>query len=1097
MIYLDKNSDFSIFGIYNLSLFSMRGLCLFLVFLIQTYCFTQVVASDDVILCDGQQGEVELVLTATSFAVDLTDSNIYSDDIFGGLINMGFDFEFYGNTYNQVVLSSNNYLSFNAADAGGYSGWNIDAAIPNNFAAPMNAILCPWQDIYPGVNGNGTIQYATIGEAPNRIFIASFCGIPMFSCNDICYSSQIKLFETSNIVETHIAQKVLCETWNDGAAIHGLHNEFGTIAHVVTGLDGMERNYPNQWTCENDAWRFTPNGANDYIIENMEFSPAVAGTDIIWQDEFGNTIGTGGEIVVIPGGDVTFTAGASLCGAAGDWCGFQGGIEGDDVNITFEELSINGESSNITCYEQTNGTIEIIAPNEGDWIYELLNEDGEEAILYSEASSNSSFLFQDLPPGTYMATIIEVSTNCVTEPLFFELEEPEEIIVTTITTNATCEGGDGSVQIEITGGTTPYNTILDMNLAEQAGANISFSNLEAGDYYFTPIDANGCLTATDEIFFTIGVDGVDVSIPDAGLDVETCETDFILSGSTPLEGELGLWSLVSGQGDISNATNSETMVSNLEIGVNIFSWTLENECGLSSDEVVITVLDGNPIINSENSFNCLQDISLSVSIPTGEGVWTVTPSDGVFIDSEFSLNTFAIVSNYGDYTFSFEGCSGIDSQIINMNTIMPTLDGPEEVYCLDSFELSADVEGDPGFWEATGPGNIEFSNINGETTSVIVDEYGEYVFNYTGCGTSGTILVNMNSIEPIISGPSEVYCLDSFELSADVEGDPGFWEVNGPGNIQLINFENMTCTVLVDAFGSYEATYYGCGTSSTMIIDMINSTPIIQDPGTIYCSLETDIIVDTSFSGEWSVGDAEDGTSISISPLNSYSASIEVSDYGNYDIIFTSCELSDTLKLTFSTVSTQIISSDHLNCFFTINLNAMTLDPNAGPWIQVSGPSEAIIADDMAPITQATVSAYGIYEFEFESCDVVNTLEVGVSCPPSIPNTFSPNGDGINDVFYIENINTDVYSQSVLYVYNKWGRVVYVDSYYGLDNDWWDGRTSRPHKIITSFLPERYFNDGYVNDGVYFYTLELYNKTVLQKEFYSGDLNIFTQKSSF
>ena len=303
---------------------NMRCLISILFFLICHICFSQVIASDDVVLCDGQQGDVAVTLTATSFAVDLTDSNIYSDDIFGGVIDMGFDFVFYGNSYSQVVLSSNNYLSFNTANAGGYSGWAINAAVPNNFDAPLNSILCPWQDIYPGVNGNGTIQYATIGEAPNRVFIASFCGIPMFSCTDICYSSQIKLYETTNVIETHIAQKVLCTTWNGGVAIHALHNSDGTIAHPVTGLDGVERNYPNQWTCENDGWRFTPNGDNDYIIENIEFSPAVAGTDIIWQDEFGNQIGVGGEITVFPAGDVTYTAGASLCGSAGDWCGFQG-----------------------------------------------------------------------------------------------------------------------------------------------------------------------------------------------------------------------------------------------------------------------------------------------------------------------------------------------------------------------------------------------------------------------------------------------------------------------------------------------------------------------------------------------------------------------------------------------------------------------------------------------------------------------------------------------------------------------------------------------------------------------------------------------------
>ena len=218
-------------------------------------------------------------------------------------------------------------------------GWAINAAVPNNFDAPLNSILCPWQDIYPGVDGNGTIQYATTGEAPTEYLLHHFVESLCFRVQT--YVTQVKLsYMKQRMIETHIAQKVLCTTWNGGVAIHALHNDDGSIAHVVTGLDGVERNFPNQWTCENDGWRFTPNGANDYIIENIDFSPAVAGTDIIWQDEFGNQIGAGGEIVVFPDGTTTYTAGASLCGDAGDWCGFEGGIEGDEVLIVYESVQI-------------------------------------------------------------------------------------------------------------------------------------------------------------------------------------------------------------------------------------------------------------------------------------------------------------------------------------------------------------------------------------------------------------------------------------------------------------------------------------------------------------------------------------------------------------------------------------------------------------------------------------------------------------------------------------------------------------------------------------------------------------------------------------
>ena len=100
------------------------------------------------------------------------------------------------------VIASNNYITFNIGNANGFSPWGINAAVPNA-GNPLNAIMCPWQDINPGVGGN--IQYSITGEAPNRVFTVTFCAIPMFQCTDVCYTSQIKLFETTNIIETHIS----------------------------------------------------------------------------------------------------------------------------------------------------------------------------------------------------------------------------------------------------------------------------------------------------------------------------------------------------------------------------------------------------------------------------------------------------------------------------------------------------------------------------------------------------------------------------------------------------------------------------------------------------------------------------------------------------------------------------------------------------------------------------------------------------------------------------------------------------------------------------------------------------------------------------
>ena len=44
-----------------------------------------------------------------------------NDDMNSPLISLPFSFEFYGNSYNQVVISTNGYIDFRTTSAGGFS----------------------------------------------------------------------------------------------------------------------------------------------------------------------------------------------------------------------------------------------------------------------------------------------------------------------------------------------------------------------------------------------------------------------------------------------------------------------------------------------------------------------------------------------------------------------------------------------------------------------------------------------------------------------------------------------------------------------------------------------------------------------------------------------------------------------------------------------------------------------------------------------------------------------------------------------------------------------------------------------------------------
>jgi gliding motility-associated-like protein len=73
-------------------------------------------------------------------------------------------------------------------------------------------------------------------------------------------------------------------------------------------------------------------------------------------------------------------------------------------------------------------------------------------------------------------------------------------------------------------------------------------------------------------------------------------------------------------------------------------------------------------------------------------------------------------------------------------------------------------------------------------------------------------------------------------------------------------------------------------------------------------------------------------------------------------------------------------------------------------------------------------------------CSISDTLFVKVLKNPVIPNAFSPNGDGINDVWKIDYL--DAYQGATVDIFNRYGQKVY--SSIGYPNPWngkYNGKT--------------------------------------------------------
>ncbi len=383
------------------------------------------------------------------------------DDRWSNAINLPFNFCFYGNTYNQCVIGSNGVVSFNLAYANGFNQWVIGSGIPGNTDV-LNSICGPFHDTDPSVGG--TIYWQVYGTAPCRVLVVSFNQIPMYSCNNLIARQQTVIYETTNIIETYIANKPTCNSWNGGYAIHGIQNANGTAATVVPG-----RNFPSVWSTSNNAWRFVPAGPQNYVTQWFQVGNPVA-------------IATGNATTVCPSSTQSYYAQVTYTN-----CDNSTVVVRDTLQVSIPNgiTAINPVVNQINCTSLGNISL---TPQGGTPGY---------TYTWSPSFGNVSSI-SNLSAGTYSVTVTDAA-GCTFPQTFTINPYTPPVASISNSLNISCNGAnDGSATATVAGGIPNYSyawsTIPVQTTATATGLGV-------GTFTVTVTDGAGC-TSTASVTIT-------------------------------------------------------------------------------------------------------------------------------------------------------------------------------------------------------------------------------------------------------------------------------------------------------------------------------------------------------------------------------------------------------------------------------------------------------------------------------------------------------------------------------------------------------------------------------------------------------------------
>ena len=711
---------------------------------------------------------------------------------------------------------------------------------------------------------------------------------------------------------------------------------------------------------------------------------------------------------------------------------------------------------NVSCNGANDGEIWIAASGNAPFTYSL----------NGGPFQNSNF-FTGLAAGTY-SVVIRDQNGLQTTLSGIVITQPNPINFTGVAVSPLCVGGtDGQITAtSVSGGTAPYQYGLGGPPFQTAN---TFGNLGAGTYNLIVQDSLGC---TDTVPVTINdpaAIALTLTATASGCTTATGTATVGASGGTPSYSYT--WSTTPVQ---TTATATGLAVGSYSVTV-----TDQNNCSVVGNVTVPGA--GAPTVTAAPDVSfCLGqgNAQLGATITGGQGPytyvwWCDSTNPPCALDSANDNDPIATpnaTTTYYVQVTDAGGCvSGIDSVRVTLLALPTANAGIDTAFCPgQGVELNGSGIGTAPFsFEWTCDSTLTACNIDSLqdddpfVSPTLGTTYYLQVTDANGCVSAwDSVEVSLLPIPTAEAGTGDSICPgDTTRLSGSGSGGNNFTYLWTPS----ASLDNPT-SAQPQAFPLTSTWYYltvtadGCPSLADSVWVEVNYAPVVfAGNDTTICLGDSVILIGqttglpTTYTYEWrgpgGVLNLDGSDTITVRPT-------QTSSYFFTAFPPAGCaSLPDTITIT---VEQPFVHDRPDNVEFCpgepVLLGVTAQTGFEYQWFPYTGLDVIDQSQTMAWGTESIVYTFTVTDPSklSENCRT-QEFEVVLSAGDCLlPNVFSPNGDGINDV-----LDLGPYFNSVeLHVFDRWGKEVYANADY--QNDW-RGQTKGGVD-----LP----------DGVYYYTVK-------------------------